>query len=146
MRIKELFLILLRKMPPLKVRKHGDRSSFLYSLSNLIWFICNGHEEQATSKGSKRKNGDNDMNNCKAPKLDESTSEGATRNKGKLVVTCDSNTSLANLHQKLKEQSDTLWKLKDELKKHVLTAELRDMLESNGQDPSGPERHLLDRW
>lgn len=103
------------------------------------------NKEQAASKGSKRKNGDNDTNNCKAPKLDESTSEGATRNKGKLVVTCDSNTNLADLHQKLKEQSDTLWKLKDELKKHVSTAELRDMLESNGQDPSGPERHLLDR-
>ena len=86
------------------------------------------------------------MQSCKAPKLDGNTSEGAVQNKGKLVDPSDSNASSADLQQKLKEQSDTLWKLKDELKKHVSTAELRDMLEANEQDTSGPERHLLDRW
>jgi poly [ADP-ribose] polymerase len=68
------------------------------------------------------------------------------QNKGKLVDPRDPNASSADIQQKLKEQSDTLWKLKDELKKHLSTAELRDMLEANEQDTSGPERHLLDRW
>jgi poly [ADP-ribose] polymerase len=86
------------------------------------------------------------MDSCKAARLDESTSEGTVRNKGQLVDPCGSNTSSADAQQKLKEQSDTLWKLKDELKSHVSAAELRDMLEANGQDTSGPERHLLDRW
>lgn len=102
-----------------------------------------GNNEQ--TKGSKRKKGENDMDSCKAARLDESTSEGTVRNKGQLVDPCGSNTSSADTQQKLKEQSDTLWKLKDELKSHVSAAELRDMLEANGQDTSGPERHLLDR-
>ncbi|KAJ1288363.1 hypothetical protein BS78_02G084100 [Paspalum vaginatum] len=102
-----------------------------------------GHNEQ--TKGSKRKKGENDTQSCKAAKIDGSTSEGTVQNKGKLVDPCGSNASSADIQQKLKEQSDTLWKLKDELKKHVSTAELRDMLEANEQDTSGPERHLLDR-
>ncbi|OEL20577.1 Poly [ADP-ribose] polymerase 1 [Dichanthelium oligosanthes] len=101
-----------------------------------------GHNEPP--KGSKRKKGENDMQSCKAAKLDGNTSEGIVQHKGKLVDTCDSNASSADIQQKLKEQSDTLWKLKDELKKHVSAAELRDMLEANEQDTSGPERHLLD--
>ncbi|KAG2641532.1 poly [ADP-ribose] polymerase 1-like isoform X2 [Panicum virgatum] len=102
-----------------------------------------GHNESI--KGSKRKKGESDMQSCKVPKLDGNTSKGAVQNKGKLVDPSDSNASSADLQQKLKEQSDKLWKLKDELKKHVSTAELRDMLEANEQDTSGPERHLLDR-
>ncbi|CAN6171745.1 unnamed protein product [Urochloa humidicola] len=102
-----------------------------------------GNSEPA--KGSKRKKGENDMQSCKVPKLDGSTSEGTMQNKGKLVDPCDSKANSSDIQQKLKEQSDTLWKLKDELKKHVSTAELRDMLEANEQDTSGPERHLLDR-
>uniref|UniRef100_A0A0D9WXY3 Poly [ADP-ribose] polymerase n=1 Tax=Leersia perrieri TaxID=77586 RepID=A0A0D9WXY3_9ORYZ len=101
--------------------------------------------EQTASKGSKRKNSNNDMHDCKAPKIDSNISEGAAKNKGKAVVSCDSYASSTDLQEKLKEQSDTLWKLKDELRKHVSTAELREFLEANGQDTSGPERHLLDR-
>ncbi|TVU39454.1 hypothetical protein EJB05_12874, partial [Eragrostis curvula] len=101
-----------------------------------------GNKEQ--SKGSKRKNGENDMHGGKALKLDGSISQGTVGSKGK-VVEDDSNSSSADLQQKLKEQSDLLWKLKDELKKHLSTAELRNMLEANEQDSSGPERHLLDR-
>lgn len=86
------------------------------------------------------------MDSCKAARLDENTLEGTVQNKRQLVDPCASNASSADIQQKLKEQSDTLWKLKDELKKHLSTAELRDMLEANGQDISGPERHLLDRW
>uniref|UniRef100_J3KTZ5 PARP1-like PADR1 domain-containing protein n=1 Tax=Oryza brachyantha TaxID=4533 RepID=J3KTZ5_ORYBR len=79
-------------------------------------------------QGSKCKNSDNDMHDCKAPKIDRSILEGA-QNKGKAVVSCESNASYTDLQEKLKEHSDTLWKLKDELKKHVSTAELRNMLD-----------------
>uniref|UniRef100_A0A0E0Q753 Poly [ADP-ribose] polymerase n=1 Tax=Oryza rufipogon TaxID=4529 RepID=A0A0E0Q753_ORYRU len=99
---------------------------------------------QTSSKGSKRKNNQNDIHDRKAPKIIRSISEGTAQDKGKAVVSHDSNANSSDLQEKLKEQSDTLWKLKDELKKHVSTAELRNMLEANGQDTSGPERHLLD--
>lgn len=47
---------------------------------------------------------------------------------------------------KLEAQSKGLWKLKDDLKKHVTTSELREMLESNDQDSTGSELDLRDRW
>ncbi|XP_048563683.1 poly [ADP-ribose] polymerase 1-like isoform X2 [Triticum urartu] len=129
----------VEKFPGWETLLHDDRAA-------IIDVVKKGAaSKQTTSKGSKRKIGDIDVRNSKAPNLDGSTSEGAARSKGKLVVPCEPNSSSADLHQKLKEQSDTLWKLKDELKKHVSTAELRDMLEVNEQDPSGPERDLLER-
>ncbi|EMS59386.1 Poly [ADP-ribose] polymerase 1 [Triticum urartu] len=131
----------VEKFPGWETLLHDDRAA-------IIDVVKKGaaSKQETTSKGSKRKIGDIDVRNSKAPNLDGSTSEGAARSKGKLVVPCEPNSSSADLHQKLKEQSDTLWKLKDELKKHVSTAELRDMLEVNEQDPSGPERDLLERW
>ncbi|XP_048549512.1 poly [ADP-ribose] polymerase 1 [Triticum urartu] len=130
----------VEKFPGWETLLHDDRAA-------IIDVVKKGaaSKQETTSKGSKRKIGDIDVRNSKAPNLDGSTSEGAARSKGKLVVPCEPNSSSADLHQKLKEQSDTLWKLKDELKKHVSTAELRDMLEVNEQDPSGPERDLLER-
>uniref|UniRef100_A0ACD5TFQ5 Uncharacterized protein n=1 Tax=Avena sativa TaxID=4498 RepID=A0ACD5TFQ5_AVESA len=130
----------VEKFPGWETLSHEDTGAILDVIKKGT-----ASKQQTTSKGSKRKNGENDMQDHKAPKLDGSVSEAAKPNKGKLVVPCDSNTSSADLHQKLKVQSDTLWKLKDELKKHVSTAELRDMLEVNEQDPSGPERDLLER-
>uniref|UniRef100_K4A0T6 PARP-type domain-containing protein n=1 Tax=Setaria italica TaxID=4555 RepID=K4A0T6_SETIT len=62
------------------------------------------YKRNKPTKGSKRKKGENDMQSCKAPKLDESTSEGTVRNKGKLVDPRDSNASSADIQQKLKEQ------------------------------------------
>jgi hypothetical protein len=144
-KIKELFLIWLTNMLAIKVTKHVNQIPYTLIFLNhfAIWHVYFGHQEQ--NKGSKRKNGGNNTHDCKAPKLDGSIPEGTTRNKGK-VAEPDSNASSADLQQKLKEQIDTLWKLKDGLKKHVSTTELRNMLEANKQDSSGPERHLLDRW
>ena len=48
--------------------------------------------------------------------------------------------------EEVKTQSKELWDLKDDLKKHVTTTELREMLEANGQDSSGSEIDLRDRW
>lgn len=50
-----------------------------------------------------------------------------------------------DLENKLEIQSKELWALKDDLKKHVTTAELREMLEANGQDSTGSELDLRDR-
>ncbi|KAM0930597.1 hypothetical protein ACQ4PT_000858 [Festuca glaucescens] len=114
---------------------HGDKGA---TLSVLKKGTASKH--QIILKGSKHKNGDNDMQVYKARKLEGSVSKDAKPNKGKLVVPRDSNASSAGLHQ-----SDTLWKLKDELKKHVSIAELRAMLEANKQYSSGRKRDLLER-
>ncbi|KAK8711637.1 hypothetical protein V6N13_146912 [Hibiscus sabdariffa] len=52
----------------------------------------------------------------------------------------------SDLETKLEAQIKELWAFKDELKKHVTTAELREMLEANGQDATGSELDLRDRW
>ncbi|KAK8588363.1 hypothetical protein V6N12_022809 [Hibiscus sabdariffa] len=51
----------------------------------------------------------------------------------------------SDLETKLEDQIKELWAFKDELKKHVTTAELREMLEANGQDATGWELDLRDR-
>ncbi|CAN0886299.1 Poly [ADP-ribose] polymerase 1 [Linum grandiflorum] len=50
-----------------------------------------------------------------------------------------------DLESKLEAQSKALWALKDDLKKHVSTAELREMLDANGQDSTGSELDLRDK-
>lgn len=52
----------------------------------------------------------------------------------------------SDLESKLEAQTKELWALKDDLKKHVTTAELKQMLEANGQDSTGSELDLRDRW
>ncbi|XP_011028774.1 PREDICTED: poly [ADP-ribose] polymerase 1 [Populus euphratica] len=49
------------------------------------------------------------------------------------------------LDSKLESQSKELWALKDDLKKHVTTVELRAMLEANNQISNGSELDLRDR-
>ncbi|KAL6978642.1 Poly [ADP-ribose] polymerase 1 [Sarracenia purpurea var. burkii] len=51
----------------------------------------------------------------------------------------------ADLESLLEAQTKELWALKDDLKKHVTTGELREMLEANGQDSAGSELDLRDR-
>ncbi|CAB4291550.1 unnamed protein product [Prunus armeniaca] len=50
-----------------------------------------------------------------------------------------------DLESKLEAQTKELWALKDNLKKHVTTAELREMLEANVQDSTGSELDLRER-
>ncbi|KAH1078104.1 hypothetical protein GLYMA_19G162800v4 [Glycine max] len=50
-----------------------------------------------------------------------------------------------DLEKKMETQSKELWDLKDDLKKHVTTTELREMLEASGQDSTGSELDLRDR-
>lgn len=50
------------------------------------------------------------------------------------------------LESKMEAQSKDIWTLKDDLKKYVTTAELRQMLDANDQDSTGSELDLRDRW
>lgn len=52
----------------------------------------------------------------------------------------------ALLEKQLETQTKTLWALKDDLKKHVTTSELKEMLEVNEQDSRGSELDLRARW
>lgn len=51
----------------------------------------------------------------------------------------------SELESQLEAQTKALWALKDDLKKHVSTGELREMLEANDQESSGSELDLRDR-
>ena len=58
----------------------------------------------------------------------------------------DKKPKVSDLESKMEAQTKELWSLKDEMKKHVATAELHEMLEANGQDVAGSELDLHDRW
>ncbi|XP_073033564.1 poly [ADP-ribose] polymerase 1-like [Primulina eburnea] len=49
------------------------------------------------------------------------------------------------LESQLEDQTKALWELKDDLKKHVTSSELREMLEVNDQDLKGSELDLRER-
>lgn len=105
-----------------------------------VWLI---EEKQTTSKASKRKKDTAEDQDSKVTKATGDVSE--SRSVKNAFVSVDSQNS-SDLVSKLEAQSKGLWKLKDDLKKHVTTAELREMLESNDQDSSGSELDLRDRW
>ncbi|KFL90577.1 Poly [ADP-ribose] polymerase-1 [Acetobacter malorum] len=54
--------------------------------------------------------------------------------------------SASDVGDKLEAQTKELWALKDDLKKHVTNAEMREMLEANDQDSTGSELDLRERW
>lgn len=98
--------------------------------------------QQSTSKaGTKRKNVGG-VESSKVGKFegDVSTSRAAS------VASSDNlpDEHASDLESKLEAQTKELWALKDDLKKHVTTAELREMLEANGQDSTGSELDLRD--
>ncbi|TQD73446.1 hypothetical protein C1H46_041032 [Malus baccata] len=53
--------------------------------------------------------------------------------------------SASDVGDKLEAQTKELWALKDDLKKHVTNAEMREMLEANDQDSTGSELDLRER-
>lgn len=94
-------------------------------------------DEEAQQKvGAKRRKDDDSNQKLKIAKADGN--ESVNRDK--------STKNTDDLESKLEAQSKDLWALKDDLKKHVTTAELRQMLEANDQDASGTELDLRDRW
>ena len=52
----------------------------------------------------------------------------------------------SNMESQLEAQTTKLWGLKDDLRKKVSTAEMREMLEANGQDSTGSELDLREHW
>lgn len=48
--------------------------------------------------------------------------------------------------REMEAQTKELWDLKDDLKKYVTTADLREMLELNEQSTRGSELDLRDKW
>lgn len=53
---------------------------------------------------------------------------------------------ITELESMLEKQSKDLWEIKDKLRAHVSTAEMRDMLTANEQDATGSEYDLRERW
>lgn len=100
--------------------------------------------QQSTSKaGTKRKNVGVDQRS-KVAKAEGDVSTGKAASVKKSNNRLDEHTS--DLESKLEAQSKELWALKDDLKKHVATKELKDMLDINDQESTGSELDLRDRW
>lgn len=102
-------------------------------------------DEQSTSKGGKRKKDGTGDQKSKIVKTegDVSVRKAASQKNANNMEAENQKTS--DLERKLEAQSKEIWALKDDLKKHVTTAELREMLEANGQDSTGSELDLRDR-
>lgn len=101
--------------------------------------------KQSSSKaGTKRRKNVGDNQESKVVKAagDVSTSRHQPVKNTKV----EQNSEASDLETKLEAQTKELWALKDDLKKHVTTVELREMLEANGQDSTGSELDLRDRW
>ncbi|XP_019456536.1 PREDICTED: poly [ADP-ribose] polymerase 1 isoform X1 [Lupinus angustifolius] len=135
------------------------------------WISLSPSEQSSVSdlakNGSAMKKGGTSATNVEAEEVKESTSKGGTKRgkdadggqKSKVAkaegdVAASRTASAKNakaseeardLESRLETQSIELWALKDNLKKHVTNAEMREMLEANGQDSSGSELDLRDR-
>ncbi|CAL9164864.1 poly [ADP-ribose] polymerase 1-like isoform X1 [Musa acuminata AAA Group] len=102
-------------------------------------------EDQVTSRSAKRKAVGSDEQKAKVSKSEKRNSAGKTSTNGSKDEPNHGDFSTIGLEKKLEEQSKLLWDIKDQLKIHVTTAELREMLEANGQDSTGSEYDLRDR-
>lgn len=109
-------------------------------LCGCVWII---EAKQTTSKAGKRKKDTTEDQECKVTKAVGDVSE--SRSMKNAIVSADPQNP-SDLVSKLEAQTKGLWKLKDDLKKHVTNAELREMLECNDQDTTGSELDLRDRW
>lgn len=126
--------------------------SFIVSIVMSFWpliplLISNAvAQAQQPSKGTKRKKVGSEDHHPKVPKPDENDSAGGALSKENPAESGNAYSGSIESEKKLEEQSKALWEIKDELKKHIMTAELREMLEANGQDSAGSEYDLRDRW
>jgi poly [ADP-ribose] polymerase len=98
---------------------------------------------QPSSKGGTKRGKDAEgEQKSKAAKIKGDVSVGRVAT-GK---NADDSGETRDFENRLEIQSKDLWALKDDLKKHVTTAELREMLDANGQGSTGSELDLRDRW
>ncbi|KAK9067559.1 hypothetical protein SSX86_011670 [Deinandra increscens subsp. villosa] len=100
-------------------------------------------EEKETLKGSSKRKGAVDRDEkSKMAKTEDCPSTAKTSKNNNSV---DSDLDPSKLQSLLEAQTKELWALKDDLKKHVSTSELKEMMEANNQDSSGSELNLRDR-
>ncbi|OVA13922.1 BRCT domain [Macleaya cordata] len=99
------------------------------------------HLEQSSKAGTKRKKGASGDQMSKVPKAEgnASSSRGTTEENASKM-----GKQASDMEIKLEAQSKELWAIKDDLKKHVTTPEMREMLEANDQDLAGSEFDLRD--
>ncbi|KAK1412609.1 hypothetical protein QVD17_33994 [Tagetes erecta] len=112
--------------------------SIVGSMAKKVSTTTNGKDEVKEEKepvkgGSKRK---------AAVDCDQKSKMAKTEDCPSTPKTSGDQSKLKSL---LEAQSNELWALKDDLKKHVSTSELKEMLEANNQDTSGSELDLRDR-
>lgn len=118
----------------------SDKSTVLSMVKKEVSAIKKGKgevkEEKETVKGGSKRKGavDRDQKSKIAKTEDDPLTPKTSKNSNNLVD-----------HSLLEAQTKELWALKDDLKKHVTTSEMREMLEANNQDSSGPEHELRDR-
>ncbi|KAH0688354.1 hypothetical protein KY285_018923 [Solanum tuberosum] len=102
--------------------------------------------QESTSKaGAKRKNPSNNSEKSKLAKAEADVSTGKKVVDRNIDNVKDELSKASELESQLEAQTKALWALKDDLKKHVSTGELREMLEANDQESSGSELDLRDR-
>ncbi|GAB4830505.1 Poly [ADP-ribose] polymerase 1 [Ancistrocladus abbreviatus] len=92
----------------------------------------------------KRKKAVADDKNSKAAKVEGDAFLRKCASESNIDDTGVDSSKTADLERKMEAQTKELWALKDDLKKHVSTAELREMLEANDQDSTGSELDLRD--
>lgn len=103
--------------------------------------------QQSTSKaGVKRKKEVSGDQKPKAAKAIGDTSASTAACMENVADSRNEHSKASDLESKLETQTKELWALKDDLKKYVSTAELREMLEANGQELTGSELDLRERW
>ena len=101
--------------------------------------------QQSTSKGNaKRKSASTSEQKLKVAKAEGDVLPN-TPKKNADALGIDSPRA-STVDRELETQSKELWSLKDDLRKHVTTSELREMLEVNEQNSKGSELDLRDRW
>ncbi|CAL0310383.1 unnamed protein product [Lupinus luteus] len=101
-----------------------------------------GEVKESTSKGGTKRGKDADGGQkSKVAKAEGDVAASRTAS----VKNANDSEEARDLESRLESQSVEIWALKDNLKKHVTNAEMREMLEANGQDSSGSELDLRDR-
>ncbi|KAJ7972680.1 Poly [ADP-ribose] polymerase [Quillaja saponaria] len=100
---------------------------------------------QSTSKAVRKRGKDaSDNQKSKVVKVEGDVSAGSAASVKKAYDLGKGHPEAPSLESQLEAQTKELWALKDDLKKHVTTAELRGMLELNSQESKGSELDLLE--
>ncbi|XP_038714269.1 poly [ADP-ribose] polymerase 1 isoform X2 [Tripterygium wilfordii] len=101
--------------------------------------------QSTSSLGTKRAKDAGGDKRSKVAKSEGDISTSRTASIKNANAMLDERPKVSDCGSKLEAQTKEIWDLKDDLKKHVTTAELREMLEANVQESTGSELDLRDR-